>query len=143
MVRANLKVGTTDHLLAKRKLKVTCKNCPHPPLTPNQLHTASHPVPTRGAWWNGTAKYAWGGRHLGIAEAPRLPFPKFDGLIAVMNDGWDVFLGSGFGHKCFRNEQASQCYSWRGKEIPKTAFEIAVTADALSSAEQRCLLAAP
>jgi hypothetical protein len=89
------------------------------PLARNQLHTAPQPVPTRGAWWNGTAKYAWGGRHLGIAEAPRIPFPKFDGLIAVMNDGWDVFLGSGFGHKCFRNEQAGQCYSWRGKEIPK------------------------
>jgi hypothetical protein len=113
------------------------------PLARNQLNTAPQPVPTRGAWWNGTAKYAWGGRHLGIAEAPRLPFPNFDNLIAVMNDGWDVFLGSGFGHKCFRNEKAGQCYCWRGKEIAKTAFEVAVTADLLSPVDQRCLLAGP
>jgi hypothetical protein len=60
-----------------------------------------------------------------------------------MNEGWDVFLGSGFGHKCFRNENAGQCYSWRGKEIPKTAFEIAVSTDPLSPTEQRWLLAEP
>ena len=44
-----------------------------------------------------------------------------------MNDGWDVFLGLGFGHNCFLNDEAGQCYNQRGKEIPKTAFEIAVT----------------
>src|SRR5262249_17831670 len=81
-----------------------------------QLNTDAQPVPAKGAWWNGTAKYGWGGRHLGIAEVPRHKFPNFDGFIAVMNDGWDVFVGSGFGHKCFRNEEAGQCYCWRGKQ---------------------------
>jgi hypothetical protein len=109
----------------------------------SRLNTAPQPVPDKGAWWNGTAKYGWGGRHLGIAEAPRHKFPNFDNFISVMNDGWDVFVGSGFGHKCFRNEEAGQCYSWRGKQIPKTVFEVAVTADPLSPAEQRCLLASP
>jgi serine/threonine protein kinase/ketosteroid isomerase-like protein len=42
--------------------------------------------------------------------------------------------GSGFGHKAFIN--AKQCYSWRGKEIPRTVFEIAVTADPLSKDER-------
>jgi hypothetical protein len=109
----------------------------------SQLRTAPKRAPDRGAWWNGTAKYDWGGRHLGIAEAPRHKFPNFQDYIAVMNEGWDVFVGSGFGHKCFRNEQAGQCYSWRGKEIPRTVFEIAVTNEPLSPQEQACLLPSP
>jgi hypothetical protein len=113
------------------------------PLERNQLKATPQPVPTKGAWWNGTAVLAWGGRHLGIAQAPRYPFPNFENYIAIMNDGWDVFVGSGFGHKCFRNEAAGQCYSWRGKELPRTVFEIAITAEPLQEAEQRCLLTAP
>jgi len=31
-------------------------------------------------------------------------------------------------------------YCWQGKEIPKTEFEIAVSADALTDAEIRCLV---
>jgi hypothetical protein len=109
----------------------------------SQLRTAPRRAPEQGAWWNGTAKYDWGGRHLGVAQAPRHKFPNFDNYIAVMNEGWDVFVGSGFGHKCFRNEQAGQCYSWRGKEIPRTVFEIAVTDQPLSPQEQACLLPSP
>jgi hypothetical protein len=53
----------------------------------------------------------------------------------VLNDGWDGFGGSGFGHKV--NVGDKQYYCWQDKEIPKTAFEVAVTADALTDEEQR------
>jgi serine/threonine protein kinase len=108
------------------------------PMMPGQLDKGILPKPQQGAWWNGTAHPEWGGRHLGIAQVPRHNFPSHTGIISVMNDGWDVFSGSGFGHKCGIND--TQYYCWRGQEIPRTVFEIAVTAEPLSDEEQRCLL---
>jgi hypothetical protein len=108
------------------------------PLTAAQLGTAPDPVPDRGYAWNGSAKADWGGRHLGIAQAPRYPFAAPEGIIVVAYDGWDAFRGSGFGHKCFVND--TQYYCWRGDEIPRTVFEIAVTNEPLTDEEKRCLL---
>jgi len=62
-------------------------------------------------------------------------------MIGIMTEGWDVFTGSGFGHKCFVNDK--QYYCWRGKEIPKTVFEIAVSPGPLTPEERRSLLRRP
>ena len=59
-------------------------------------------------------------------------------MIAVLEDGWDGFAGSGFGHKCFVND--GQYYCWLGKEIKKTAFEIAVSEGPLGLEEKRLLV---
>jgi serine/threonine protein kinase len=105
----------------------------------DDLDRVGIPTPQAPHRWNGTSKAQWGGRHLGIAQAPRHKFPAPKGMIVVAFQGWDVFQGSGFGHKSFRND--TQYYCWRGKEIPRTVFEIAVTAEPLTAQEKRCLLA--
>jgi serine/threonine protein kinase len=109
------------------------------PLTRGQLNKGNMPTPQEGCWWNGTAKDDYGARHLGIAQAGRLKWPNLDGVVSVMDDGWDAFRGSGFGHLCMRN-QTGQHYCWRGKEIPRTVFEIAVTAERLTEEEKRFLV---
>jgi hypothetical protein len=108
------------------------------PLSPNQLQNGWVPYPETGFWWMGTAKDGWGGRHLGIVQGPRHKFPARRGLVTIMWDGWDGFTGSGFGHAYGINNK--QCYSWRGKEIPRTVFEIAVSDGPLTPDERRCLL---
>ncbi len=93
-------------------------------------------------WWNGSAVHGWGGLHLGIVQAPRYKWPDVPrNKILVMNEGWDAFIGSGFGHKCGVND--AQYYCWRGKEIRRTAFEIAVSPGPLSPLEKRDLVAVP
>src|SRR6266571_5007969 len=72
-------------------------------------------------------------------RATKFPVPK--DMIHVMTEGWDGFTGSGFGHKCFVNDK--QYYCWRGKEISKTVFEIAVSDGPLGPEEKRCLLPQP
>jgi hypothetical protein len=111
------------------------------PLTPDQLQNGKPGAAEAAFWWNGTAKEEWKGRHLGIVQAPRQKFPAPKGMIAVMNDGWDGFAGSGFGHKCFVND--GQYYCWQGKEIPRTVFEIAVSDGPLSPEEKRSLVSKP
>jgi hypothetical protein len=111
------------------------------PLTRDQLYNGKTPTREAGYWWNGTAKEEWKGRHLGIAQAPRQKFPTHKDQIHVMTEGWDGFTGSGFGHKCFAGDK--QYYCWRGKEIRKTVFQIAVTEGPLSPEEKRCLLTQP
>jgi hypothetical protein len=108
-------------------------------VTGAQLGKGNMPTPQEGCWWNGTASDEYGARHLGIVQAPRFRWPHLDGVVSVMNDGWDAFRGSGFGHLCMR-DHTGQHYCWRGQEIPRTVFEIAVTGDPLDAAEQRCLL---
>ena len=109
-------------------------------LTPDQLRNSKPPASEKGFWWNGTAKDDYKGRHLGIVEGPRYKFPAPHGMISVMcmNPDWSDFTGSGFGHKAFLND--AQYYSWRGKEIPRTVFEIAVGEGPLTQDELRCLL---
>jgi hypothetical protein len=86
-------------------------------------------------------KEDWKARHLGIVQGPRHKFPVPKNMISVMNQGWDDFAGSGFGHKAFVND--GQYYCWRGKEIPKTVFEISLTDGPLTAEEKGCLLTQP
>jgi hypothetical protein len=105
------------------------------PISLKQLTREDKPESPGGFWWNGTAQNQWGGRHLGLAQA--LPALKGErGPIGVSNHNW--FTGSGFGHKLGVDDR--QYYCWRGTEIPKTAFEIAVTAAPLTRDEERWLV---
>jgi hypothetical protein len=109
------------------------------PITRDKLGWEPRPVPANEWSWNGSAKPEYGGAHLGIIDGRRLKWPSLpEGDISVMNDGWDGFRDSGFGHKM--NVAGKQHYSWNGKEIPRVAFEVAVTADALTQAERASLL---
>jgi hypothetical protein len=90
----------------------------------------------KGVEWNGTNRLEYGGWHLGIIRGPRLDWPGFKhGTISVMNEGWNGFAGSGFGHKIGGADK--QCYCWQGEEIPRTAFEIAVTVGPLTPEEAK------
>jgi serine/threonine protein kinase len=109
------------------------------PLSRAQLNKANQPVGPRGYSWNGTAKEEWGGRHLAIAQGPRMPFAIPRGTIVVLSEGWDGWAGSGFGHQAF-NDNTGQYYTWKGQQIPRTVFEIAVTDKPLTAEEERCLL---
>jgi hypothetical protein len=111
------------------------------PLTRDQLQNGKPPTPEEGFWWNGSNKEEYKGRHLGIVEGPRFKFPVPKGMISTMNVGWDDFAGSGFGHKTFVGD--AQYYCWRGKEIKRTAFEIAVTDDTPNREEMKNLLSKP
>jgi hypothetical protein len=86
------------------------------------------------ARWNGEGKDEYTGYHLGIAEGPVARFNEGRGTVGVLIDGWDANPGSGFGH-AHHIENGGQRYSWRGKEIRPTAFEIAVTTDKLTEPE--------
>jgi hypothetical protein len=108
------------------------------PLTRAELGVATLPAKPGGCSWNGTAKLDWGGRHLGIAQGVRHNFPIPNGTITLLNEGWDGWAGSGFGHKAFVND--TQYYAWKGQEIGRTVFEIAVTGQELDAEEKRCLL---
>ena len=109
------------------------------PLSRAQLDKATHPAEPKGYSWNGTSKEEEGARHLGIAVAPRHRFPIPRNMITLMNDGWDGWGGSGFGHQAF-NDRTGQYYAWKGQQIPRTVFEIAVTDKPLTAEEERCLL---
>jgi hypothetical protein len=97
--------------------------------------------PETGYWWSGTASLAYGGRHLGIVQGPRYKFPGPHGMICPMFDGWDGFSGSGFGHKYGVGDV--QYYCWRGQEIPRTVFEIAVTSGPLTPEEELFVVGRP
>jgi hypothetical protein len=105
---------------------------------PNDLNNGKPPSREVGYWWNGSAKLDWKGRHLGIVEAPRNQFPAPRGMMCVMSEGWDCFTGSGFAHKCSFND--AQYYCWRGKQIKKTVFEIAVSDGPLDEIDKLDLL---
>jgi hypothetical protein len=111
------------------------------PLTRDQLRNGKVMAPEADFWWNGTATFAYGGYHLGIVQAPRRKFPAPHGIIDVMNDGWDAFAGSGFGHKYGVGDR--QYFCWRGKEIKHTAFDIGVSDGPLCAAETELLVTAP
>lgn len=92
----------------------------------------------RAVRWNGEGKDEHGGYHLGIAEGPVARFTEGQGTIGVLMDGWDANPGSGFGH-AHHVEDGGQRYSWKGKEIPATVFEVAVTSGELTEAERKLL----
>ena len=104
------------------------------PLAARQLAIDGKPESGDGWWWNGTGQHGWGGHHLGLCQVPPVP-TEHKGVIGI--SGWAT--GSGFGHKLYVDDR--QYYCWQGREIPKTVFEIAVTADALTEEERRRLMA--
>jgi hypothetical protein len=88
-------------------------------------------------------RYGWEGRngvdgnahHLGIYY--RVWPAVQNGDICI---SWPVCRGWGFGH--IHGAATQQAYSWDGKPIAKTVFEIAVKSDALTEAESKKLLKA-
>jgi hypothetical protein len=105
------------------------------PVTRDELTNGKPKDSDADFWWNGSAHNEYGGRHLGIAEKPRIKFPAPHGMISVQNTPeWHDFEGSGFGHKAFVNDV--QYYCWRGKEIKRTIFEIAVAEGPLTDEEK-------
>jgi hypothetical protein len=105
-------------------------------ITSDKLLEDTRPDPARGFWWHGVPGKRWGAHHLGVVQIP--PKPDDDrNAISVTNDDFVAYYGSGFGHKYGVNDR--QCYSWLGKEIPKTMFEIAVKCGPLTEAEKRLL----
>ncbi|MFO0967231.1 MAG: hypothetical protein U0793_16830 [Gemmataceae bacterium] len=108
------------------------------PVRRDELEREGAPAGDKGVAWNGGDREEYGGFHLGVIEGPRRRWPDSPrGAISVMNAGFDSFLGSGFGHKIAADDK--QYFSWKGREIPKTRFEIAVTADELTDEERRDL----
>ncbi len=106
------------------------------PITHKQLASQPNLPILEGVEWNGTNRLEYGGYHLGILRGPRLNWPGFEhGTISILNDGWNGFAGSGFGHKIGGPEK--QCYCWQGKEIPRTPFEIAFTVGPLTPEEEK------
>jgi serine/threonine protein kinase len=81
--------------------------------------------------------YPFDGKNVDLPPGSRFQFPDWRGGIAVMQAGKD-HAGSGFGHKSFVDDK--QYYSWKGKEIARTSFEIAVTAGPLTKEERTALL---
>jgi hypothetical protein len=105
------------------------------PIKANQIAREDQPQQAEGYWWNGTAHDSWGARHMGLVQVPPVLTGQ-QGKICVSNHDW--FAGSGFGHKIRVDDKVYHC--WQGKEIAKTAFEVAVSADSLSKEEQRYVL---
>ncbi len=77
--------------------------------------------------------YPFDGKNVDLPPRPAFEFPDWRGAIAVMQTGKD-HTGSGFGHKVHFDDK--QYYSWRGKEIAPTAFEIAVAPGPLTNEER-------
>jgi hypothetical protein len=109
------------------------------PITRNDLGREARPNPAEGCWWNGTGGDDFGARHLGLLQVPPAPTSQ-RGTIGIAGYNFDWWTGSGFGHKLGVEDR--QAYSWQGKEIPKTVFEIAVTTEALTDQEKRALVTA-
>jgi hypothetical protein len=86
--------------------------------------------------WEGSNEFNSGAHHLGVFYKT-WPVTK-NGDICVCSRphtrGW------GFGHAHFGT--AAQCYSWEGRPIEKTVFEIAVKTGPLTAEEDRKLLKA-
>ena len=106
------------------------------PITHQQLGGDAKPDPQAPAWWNGTARLAANARQLGIVQLPALGNDQRE-IIGLAKEVGGTFMGSGFGWKTQADDK--QYYSWLGKEIPRTDFEIAVSADALTEQEKNFL----
>lgn len=106
------------------------------PMTVNRVNRADPQGPK--VRWNGEGRDEHGGYHLGIAEGATAKFMEGKGTIGILMDGWDANPGSGFGH-AHHGDTGGQRYSWLGKEIAPTAFEIAVTTEELTENEKKWL----
>jgi hypothetical protein len=88
------------------------------------------------ARWNGVNDVSFGGRHLGIAEGRKIvPADSGRGKVAVQMEGFEYFIGSGFGHIAY-GDGVSQHYAWHGQPIKNSRFEIAVTGADLTDYER-------
>jgi hypothetical protein len=99
------------------------------PLT--EAHLTIKHLRTAGQFQNGA-------RLLGIAQGPAIKKAPAAGTVIVIKKAFYVLGGSGFAGKIRTRDD--QFYSWKGKEIPKTAFEIAVTCNPLTKEEEALLV---
>jgi len=89
--------------------------------------------------WNGTNFVEFGARHLGIVDDT---IPPGVTTVSVQVSDFGAPGGSGFGHKRPAQGGAGQRYTWKGQEMAKTVFEIAVTAGELTDDEKKLLVPA-
>jgi hypothetical protein len=85
--------------------------------------------------WNGANYVEHGARHLGVVN---LGNPNTATTVSVELEAFGAQPGSGFGHKR-PDQNFGQRYCWKGQEIAKTVFEIAVTAGELTEDEKKLL----
>jgi serine/threonine protein kinase len=79
--------------------------------------------------------YPFDGQDVRVPK-PGPSFPVLRGCVVAVSHGRNCdFVGSGFGHKRYLDDK--QYYSWRGQEIPPTAFEVAVTTQPLNTLERQ------
>jgi hypothetical protein len=90
-----------------------------------------------GIGWQGRSDNRWKGYHLGIYRTDTKAKDRGEVVIAEPR-AFAHFKGWGFGHHFGVDDR--QGYSWDGKEIPPSVFEIAVKAGQLSPAEMKKVL---
>lgn len=107
------------------------------PMTKGQLRTQFE---NETSGWIGTKRFEWKAYHLGVFNKQwNINGAQTRGKIAVVHFGpGRDGAGWGFGHKVHVDDK--QYFSWAGQEINPTIFEIAVTARALSKADEKLLL---
>jgi hypothetical protein len=93
-------------------------------------------IPPTFAFWMGMNVVENGALHLGVID-PGEPVVRRG--VAIDTDESGGSGGSGFGHKR-DTEGAGQRYAWKGQEIAKAVFEIAVTAAELADDEKPLLV---
>jgi hypothetical protein len=84
--------------------------------------------------WNGTAAFEWKANHLGVYS--KYWNPREIPTVVVCES--PQVAGWGFGARYGAADK--QGYSWAGKELPRTVFEIAVKSGELTEAEARRVL---
>jgi hypothetical protein len=83
--------------------------------------------------------YPFYGKNVNVPRpGPSFAPPNSQGYSIIVSHAHREYPGSGFGHK--RPVDDGQHYSWQGREIPPTAFEIAVTVGRLTPEERRQLV---
>jgi hypothetical protein len=91
----------------------------------------------KGIGWNGTAKFEWGSCHLGIYDPSWTNIRDGDVCIHVQGILQGI-RGWGFGTRHQINDKTG--YSWAGKIVMPTVFEIAVKTTDLTADEKKLLV---
>lgn len=103
-------------------------------MTRNRLGKLSE---ENGYGWNGTNENRWNGRHLGVYDLARKDGMR--GTVCIHTPApFQAYRGWGFGHRSGIDD--IQAYTWDGKPVDQTGFEIAVKAGPLTPDESRRLL---
>lgn len=87
--------------------------------------------------WNGTNKFEYGGRHLGIYDKLGDATKKRGSVCVLVPGAFQGYLGWGFGHMGPQNVPG---WTWAQDTLPSSVFEIAVTAGPLTDAEAKKVL---